>query len=330
MLSKFLNTKTLIILLAILGAILLIVTLTKKEDRTFKSEMVSIDTAVVTKMVIHPKLGEEGKLVTFTKTGSEWKLESDGKSYKPDLSSVKNILSELVRMKSERVAATEETKWKEFEVTDSTATRIKVYNDSKLMADLYVGKFNYVQPPQGQQNPYQQQSKGKMSTYVRPAGDKEVYVVDGFIKMSIQANANAYRDKTLFAATKEDLTKIAFSYPNGERFVLSKDGAKWFMNGQLTDSIKTLRYLNKLARVTSSNFIDEIMPLTSTPTHQVKIEGNNLIPVEISAFPADSVNKYVVTSTLVPDAKYSGSKSGLFERVFVNSSEFFADEPKDK
>jgi hypothetical protein len=72
------------------------------------------------------------------------------------------------------------------------------------------------------------------------------------------------------------------------------------------------------------------MPLTSAPTHQVKIEGNNIIPVEISAFPADSVNKYVITSTLVPDAKYSGSKSGLFERVFVNSSEFFADELKDK
>jgi len=330
MLSKFLNTKTLIILLVILGMILLIVTLTKKEDRTFKSEMVSIDTAVVTKMVIQPKLGDQGNEVTFTKTGSEWKLESAGKSYKPDASSIKNLLSELVRMKSERVAATEESKWKEFEVTDSTATRIKIYNDNEQMADLYVGKFNYQQPPQGQQNPYQQQNKGKMSTYVRPAGDKEVYVVDGFIKMTIQANANAYRDKTLFASNKDDLTKINFNYPNGEGFVLSKEGAKWFLNGQMTDSTKTARYLNKLAKVTSSNFIDEVTPLTSTPTHQVKIEGNNIIPVEINAFPADSVNKFVITSSLVPDSKYSGAKSGLFERVFVKSSEFFAEEKKDK
>jgi hypothetical protein len=331
MLSKFLNTKTLIILLVILGVILLIVTLTKKEDRTFKSEMVSIDTAVVTKMIIHPKLGDKGKEVSFIKTGTEWKLESDGKAFKPDPASVKNILSELVRMKSERVAATEETKWKEFEVTDSTATRIKLYNENKLLADLYVGKFNYTQPPQGQQqNPYQQQSKGKMSTYVRPAGDKEVYVVDGFIKMSIQANVNAYRDKTLFASNKDDLTKISFNYPNNESFVLSKEGAKWLLNGQPTDSTKTVKYLNKLARVTSSNFIDEVMPLTSSPTHQVKIEGNNIIPVELNAFPADSVNKFVITSSLVSDAKYSGAKSGLFERVFVKSSEFFAEEKKDK
>jgi hypothetical protein len=332
MLSKFLNTKTLIILLVVLGLIFLISKLTEKEDRTFKSEMVSIDTAKVTKMVIHPKLGDKGKEVMFTKTGTEWKLESDGKSYKPDQTSVKNILSELVRMKSERVAATEETKWKEFEVTDSTATRIMLYNDNKLLADLYVGKFNYVQPPQGQgqQNPYQQQNKGRMSTYVRPAGDKEVYVVDGFIKMSIQANVNTYRDKTLFASNKDDLTKIAFNYPNGEGFVLSKDGTKWFLNGQPTDSVMTAKYLSKLAKVTSTNFIDDVMPLTSVPTHQVKIEGNNIIPVEISAFPADSVNKYVVTSSLNPDSKYSGAKSGLFERVFVKSSEFFTVEKKDK
>jgi len=164
---------------------------------------------------------------------------------------------------------------------------------------------------------------------VRPAGDKEVYVVDGFIKMSIQANVNAYRDKTLFACNKDDLTKIAFNYPNSESFVLSKEGTKWFLNGQSTDSTKTAKYLNKLARITSSNFIDEVMPLTSSPTHQVKFEGNNLIPSEINAFPADSVNQFVVTSSLVPDAKYSGSKSGLFERVFAKSSEFFADEKKD-
>ncbi len=198
------------------------------------------------------------------------------------------------------------------------------------MADLYVGKFNYQQPPQGQQNPYQQQSKGKMSTYVRPAGDKEVYVVDGFIKMSIQPNVNNYRDKTLFASNKDDLTKLTFSYPGSEGFALSKEGTKWMLNGQLTDSTKTVRFLNKLSRVTSSNFADDVVPLTSTPTHQVKIEGNNIIPVEINAFPADSVNKYVVTSSLVPDSKYSGAKSGLFDRIFVKSSEFFAEVPKDK
>jgi hypothetical protein len=328
MLSKILNIKTLLILLAILVIAYVIAKLTEGEDRTFKSEMVSIDSALVTKMIITPKLGESAKEVTFTKTGVEWKLESDGKSYIPDPSSIKNILSELMRMKSERVAAIDQSKWKEFEVTDSTATRIKVYNGKKVIADLYVGKFSYAQAQGQQQNPYQQ-SKGKMSTFVRPAGDNAVYVIEGFIKMSIQANVNAYRNKTLFASNKDDLNKITFNYPEGNGFVLSKEDNKWLLNGIATDSTLTARYLSKLARVTSSNFIDEVSPLISTATHSVRIEGNNFAPVEIKAFPADTVNKYVVTTSLVPDAKYSGSKSGLFERVFVMKESFFPEEKKD-
>jgi hypothetical protein len=324
MLSKFLNTKTLIILLVVLAGIYLITKLTEKEDRSFRSEMVSIDSADVTKIVILPKLGGEGEEVMITRMGDDWKLESEGKSYKADPSSIKNILAELMRMKSERVAAVDESKWSQYEVSDSTGTRIQLHKDRKMIADLYVGKFDYTQP-QGPQNPYQQ-NRGKMSTYVRPAEDKEVYVVDGFIKMSIQPSVNAYRDKTLFASNIDDITKVSFNYPNNVNYTLSKMEGKWSLNGVPTDSTKTVRYLNKLARVTSSSFIDEVEPLSNTPSHMVKIEGNNILPVEIKAFPADTTNKYVITSTKVPDAKYSGVKGGLFERIFVDNSEFFPDE----
>jgi len=327
MLSKFLNTKTLIILLVILAGIYLISKLTEKEDRSFKSEMVSIDSTDVTKIVIIPKLGGEGKEVTFTKTGLEWKLESEGKSYKPDASAINNILGELMRMKSERVAATDDSKWAEFEVSDSTGTRIKLFKEKKLIADLFVGKFNYTQP-QGPQNQYQQ-NRGKMSTYVRPAEDDEVYVVDGFIKMSIQANVDAYRDKTLCAVQKEDLTKITFNYQGNNNFTLKKEANTWFLNGQETDSTLTDKYLNKLARVTSSNFIDDVEPISNTPSHMVQIEGNNILPIEIKAYPADTVNQWVITSSRVPDTKYSGAKAGLFERVFINWDEFFP-LPKDE
>ncbi|MBM3435441.1 MAG: DUF4340 domain-containing protein [Bacteroidetes bacterium] len=322
MLSKFLNVKTLLILLGVLVIAYLIAKFTESEDRTFKSEMVSIDSALVTKMIITPKLGETAKEVVFTRTGSEWRLESDGKSFIPDPSAVKNILSEMMKMKSERVAAIDKSKWNEFEVSDSTATRVKIYNGKKQIADLYVGKFSYAQPQGQQQNPYQQ-NKGKMSTYVRPAGDNEVYVVDGFIKMSIQPNVNAYRNKTLFASNKDDLNKLSFTYPDGQGFILAKEENKWLLNGVPADSALTVKYLNKLARVTSSNYIDEVTPLTSTPTHTLRIEGNNFSPVEIKAFPADTVNKYVVTSNLVPDAKYSGAKAGLFERIFIKKEDFY-------
>ena len=325
MLSKFLNTKTLIILLVILGGIYLVTKLTEKEERTFRSEMVSIDSAEVTRMVILPKLGSDGQEVTITKTGSEWKLESEGKTYKADPSSIKNILAELMRMKSERVAAVEESKWKEYEVSDSTGTRIELYSNKKMIADLYVGKFDYTQPKGGQQNPYQQQPKGKMSTYVRPADDNSVYVVDGFIKMSIQPNVNAYRDKTLLACNKEDLTKITYNYASYENFELTNENGQWLLDGIPADSIKTSLYLNKLQKITSSNFIDDAQSFSNTPAFQIRVEGNNMLPVDLKAFPTDSTNKFIITSSRVPDAQYSGLKAGLFDRIFVEREKFYSE-----
>jgi hypothetical protein len=325
MLNKFLNTKTLVILLVIVLGIYFLAGMFENDDRTFKSELVSVDTAKITKIIITPKIGG-GDEITFTKTGSEWDLKSAGKSYKSSKSSINNILAKLSMLRPERVAATENTKWKEFEVTDSTSTRVTLYSGDKVASEIYVGKFSYTQPPQVQGMP-QQQNQGKMSTYVRLAGEDEVYVVDGFLKMEIQPKVDAYRDKTLVATTTEDLTKLTFNYPENENFTLNLVDNKWMINGMEADSAKTVKYLRKLKRVNSSAFMDDIEPQTQTPSHSMKIEGNNMIPVEIKAYPImDTVNLYIMTSTRNPDAKFSGGKNKLFEKIFPSKEDFVKEE----
>lgn len=317
MLSKFLNTKTLIILLVILLGIYLVTTLTKSEDRTFKSELVAIDTSKVTEIKIMPKVGSDGQVIVLTRAGQEWKLSADGKPYKADMGAIKNVLNVLKGMRTERVAATNKSKWKEMEVTDSTATRIQLYNNGDLLADLYLGKFSYKQAPQSNQF-QQQRQQARMFTNIRPADEETVYVVEGgFIKMNIQPNVNSYRAKTLASIKKEDITKISYDYPDGD-FTLQKDGNNWSLNGIPTDSTQTARYLQKFARLTSTNFVDDIETQSSTPSFSVKIEGNNFAPIELRAFDADTTNKYLITSSQIPDAKFSGSKSRIFERVFID------------
>jgi len=320
MLSKFLNTKTLIVLLAILAAILVITQLTQKEDRTFKSQLVTVDTAQVTKIKILPKLGSDDPEITFTRTGDGWKLESEGKFYKPDVSSIRNIMTELLRMRTERVSATSEKQWKELEVTDSTASRVQLYEGDDLVTNLYIGKFSYTQAPQQQQNPYQRQ-QARMFTNIREAGEDNVYVVEGFIKMNIQPKVDTYRAKTLAAVPKEDITQVTFDYPD-KNFTLKNENGKWLLNSQPADSSKTVSYLQKFAKLTNSSFADDVEPETSTPTHVVTIQGNNMAPIELKAFPADSVTQYIITSSRVPDTKFAGGKSRLFDRVFVNEDEF--------
>jgi hypothetical protein len=323
MLSKFLNTRTLLILLVILVGIYFLTTLTDKKDRTFQSQLVQIDTAVVTKIEILPKTGG-GDEIIMTKTGDEWTLASDGNSYQPDESAINNILAELVRMRTERVAATDDSKWKELEVTDSTATRVKIYEGDDLLTDLYLGKFSYTQAPQ--QNPYQRQ-QARMFTHIRPAGDDKVYVVEGFIKMSVQPNLDTYRAKTLAEVDPANVTRVSFNYPDMS-FTLSNENNTWMINGEPVDSSSTVRYLGKFRKLTSNNFIDDVTPESGEQPYVVTIEGNNFIPIELRAMPADSVNQYVITSSLIPNSKYSGSKGKLFDRVFVKPDEFLANKPE--
>ncbi len=328
MLNKFLNTKTLVILLIIVLGIYFISDMFENEDRTFRSDLVSIDTAEITKIVIVPKIGG-GDEVSLTRTGSSWDLKSAGKSYKSDGSVIKNVLARLSLLKPERVAATSSSKWTEFEVTDSTSSRVKLYVGDEVGSEIYIGKFSYTQPPQGQGQMQQRQQQGKMSTHVRLAGEDEVYVVDGFLKMEIQANVDAYRDKTLVAANENDLTRLTFKYPDNDNFTLTRENDKWMINGIEADSANAAKYLQGLKRVTSTNFIDNIDQAGNQAAFSVKFEGNNMLPVEIKAFPImDTINKFVVTTSRIPDAKFSGGKNNLFENIFPVKGDLVKKESK--
>lgn len=322
MLSKFLNAKTLIIILVILIGIYVITEYTKKEDRSFKSELVVADTADINKVLIIPQIGS-GAEITLSKTGYEWSLNSAGKSYMPDNGMINRVLASLVNIKPERVAATSNSKWKEMQVTDSTATRVKLLNGDKVLTDIYLGKFNYTQPKGQQQNQYQQ-NQGKMSTFVRLAEEDVVYVVDGYLKMNVPAKVDSYRNKTLCKTNPEDITRITLKYPNGESLILTKANEKWVLNDFPLDSAKAAQYINKLRNVTSTSFADGIAS-ASSPSHYAKIEGNNILPIEIKAFPADSVHQYILTSSLAPETRFSNEKGKVFEKVFPAKEDFLAE-----
>lgn len=321
---KKLNVKTLIIILVILGGIYYISTLTGDKERSFRDVLVSIDTAAVTNIVINvPK--EELK-ITLSRTGeSQWEVSGNGNIYPADKSVVKNILSHYTKMEPSRVAATTEAKWKQYEVSDSTGTRVTLKNEGKELADVYIGKFSYSQPPQaGGQQQFQQQ-RGTMTSYVRLAGEEKVYAVEGFLKMAYQSDVNAFRNKSLVKVGKNDISKIEFSYPD-RRITLAKEEGDWMMNGAPADSAKTVKYINNISRLNSANFVDPSTQKVSDATHRVTIEGSNFSPIELKAFPAaDTAINYVVTSSANPGAEFDGSKAKLYEKVFVEETAFLPD-----
>lgn len=305
---KKLNTKTLI---AVFGVLLVVVVVTqlfksKQGDRNFESQLFTIDTSRVETIVILPKGSkDEVKLVNVN---YNWTLQFKGKTYKADQSIPKGMLMELVNLRAERIAATEKSEWMQFQLSEDSATHVKLEEKGKMLADLYVGKFSFQQP-------------NTMTTYIRLANDEKVYAVSGYMAMTFNRDPNDFRDKKLVNVNAGDITKVSFAYPADSSFALTRERNTWKVNGEPADSAKAAEFISGLSRINSYAFAnDAIQPGKQVFT--VIIEGNNFKPVQIKAFEADSTVKYIVTSTLNPDARFDAKNGGFMSRVFVGKGRF--------
>jgi hypothetical protein len=318
---KKLNLKTLVIILAVLAGIYYISTLSGNKDRSFKSTIVEVDTAKVTDIHIVSKNLD----IRLQRTGEySWEIISEANNYTADKSVVNTILAQFVSMRPERVAATMPERWSDYEVDDENAIKVVLNGGNKTLADLYIGKFSFSQPPQTAMQDQMQQQRGKMTSFVRPADEDNVYAIDGFLKMAYQDDVNAYRVKNLVQVNKNDITSIEFSYP-GMRMALNKQDNQWLINGQSADSAKTAKYLNDIFRLSSPNFVDPSTPKTSDASHTLTISGNNFSPIELKAFPtSDTAINRIITSSFNPDAEFDGSKASLYEKVFVDETAFLS------
>ncbi len=310
------NMKWLAVIFVVLLALVIFIQVrdARKGDRSFRKFLVEADTASMSAIhIVRP--GDHGaKLDLYRKDGG-WEVSSGNETYKADNNAVDNLLLQLKSLSPERIAATKSDKWADYEVVDTMAIEVKVLNKKdKVLSDLLIGKFSYKQPD----NPYSRQ--GTMTSFVREKGEKKVYAVSGFLKMTFNPDLATYRYKALVNGSPQNWTKLAFNYPADSSFVMTRDSSGWMIDGQLVDSLKTVRFLNNLQKLSGRNFVNKSVIKSETPAFTLNIEG--VTPVSVTALPADSVNGYAVHSTLNADAYFSGNGGDLMDRVFKGKEYF--------
>jgi len=317
---KKLSFKILIIILGALLVIYLITLFSDKSERTFKEIVLTVDTANVNTILIFPIDKNDIKL---TKLDTVWKVESGSVNYNADKKVIKSIFTQLLNLKTDRVAATNESKWAEFEVEDSTGTRVILMDDDDLLTELLIGKFSYIPD----KNATPEKPKGKMLTYVRLADEDEVYAVEGYLKLNFNYDINSYRDKSVVNAHRSHITKLTYTEPDKKSFVVTKTGESNFMvDGLPVDSARTVSFIINLANTNSRDFYNEDFDFPPEPDYILKVEGDNFEPIIVNVYPADTVNKYIMTSSINPGTKFSGGKT-LFKKIIKDKDYFL---PKKK
>jgi uncharacterized protein DUF4340 len=294
-----------------------------KNERSFREELVTIDSAGVTEIVIYPKAKQHGEVKLF-KEDEGWKVrlnENLTASVADD--KIAGLLTQLTSIKPERLAARGKDKFAGFQV-DSTGTRVKVYEDGDETLDIIFGRFNFQQQPQQQGMPNFGRQQPKMSTYVRLGNDTDVYEVDGFLETYFNQEPNAFRNGSVIKSDQQKWNQLTFSYPADTSFQLIKMNNEWFANDEKTDSAKTINILRQLASIRSSAFIDDVDPeKLGASDYKLTIETEDGEIIDINAF--FKQGKYIIHSSQNSESYFDGNNAKLGEKIFVGMSKVMPD-----
>ncbi|MBU0560837.1 MAG: DUF4340 domain-containing protein [Bacteroidetes bacterium] len=296
-----LSNKKLAVIFGVLVVIAAVFYFTdEKNERTFRQELVDIDTTEITEILIYPKSQNHAEIKIF-KENDSWKTTlTNGKVVSVPDSKADNLINQILSIKPKRLAARGSQKWTEFEV-DSTATRVKIIEDGKETLNILLGKFAFQQPR-------------SMSTYVRLNNDSDVYEVDGFLSATFNQGISSFRDNSIITGDYKNWNRISFNYPADSSYQLVKLNDIWFANDEPTDSVETAKYLSQLQRLTSSYFTDDV-DAAIVPTHKLTVETESGEILEVKGF--QQIEHFPITSNLNPDSYFEGTQNNLGKKAFI-------------
>ena len=302
------SNKNLWIIFAILlvAVILIFTTESTKKERSFKKDLVSVDTSAITSLSIFPK-SKPGQEVKLLKNNNVWSVFAEnGKSYTIPNFKMQSLFGELTKIKPKRVAARSKAKWSEYEV-DSAATRVVVNENGNEVLNLIIGKFAFQQPR-------------SMSTFVRLMNENDVYEVDGFLEMTFNKDAKSLRDETVVKSDKNKWNKITLTSNVFESYELVKVDNAWLIDGIATDSAKTTNVLSALSRLTNSDYLDNIEENILPPLEsKLVIELSNGNNIELTSYKNDS--QYIIRSSQNLESYFDGNKIG--KKIFITKESLF-------
>ena len=118
------NNKTLLIIfVALLAAWGLSQMNSDKRNRSFKTDLIQIDTASVTTINLYPKSDEQQE-ITLSKENGIWVATQGAVTTQANQSAVQSLLGNLQLIKTKRVAAKNPDKWKDYEVEELSLIHI--------------------------------------------------------------------------------------------------------------------------------------------------------------------------------------------------------------
>lgn len=306
MFKKFSNKQLIIALAGLVVLYIATFFFGGSKSGSFQKILATVDTAQVSQIIITAPKAEVP--LTLNRAGNSWQMTPEGgKTVSADPSAVRAALSELAKLEATQLVSNTPDSWSEYQVDEETGTQISVTGGGEPLS-IVVGRFEY------------KQMSGGMTSYVRKAGEDEVYLVKGFFDAMFNKEADGWRNKTILSGNAGDWMNLTFAYP-GSPFQLFKGSDNVWRTPDSTavDQSQVSTYLSAISNLSGKAFVDE--KPNGAPLMRVEVADATGQAVSINAYPKDST--FVINSTANPDAYFDGTAGDVYDKVFVPRERFF-------
>ena len=149
---------------------------------------------------------------TLVKQNDQWLVESMD-NYPADQKAVADLLDQVAEMKTIQRASSNAEKQAVFQV-DSSGVEAKLTDASgNPLAHLFAGKT----------------TPEIFNSYVRAADSNDVYIIKGYLKATFDKGYRSWRDRTIFAFLKEDVTHLTIRSEEEEIELQIDAAGEWQM-----------------------------------------------------------------------------------------------------
>lgn len=308
-----LGTRTLLIVAAVLGLVWFLADRygAGSQQRTFRSEILRLDTTAVSRIRIVSRVTDHEPVVLERSGAQEWKVTYAGTEHRGSHTTIQRLLNELRSLDADRMIGRMDAVKDKYELADSLATVITFTMGGKEHA-LAFGKR-----VQAENGPF---------TYVNVPGEAEVYAIAGSVGGELDSKPDHWRPRELMTGNPANWQRITFTYPADSGYVLERNGAEWLVDSMPADSGKVNNYLKSIALSKAQSFADSVDVSTITPAYVMKVEdGSRPEPVLVQAYPYGYA--FVITSTLNPGSVLFFDPQREMPRMFRPRHRWFPDPP---
>jgi len=302
------------ILLMILAVLLVLFALSRmggsgKKNKSFSSDIFSIDTAAIQSIKIKTKFDKEPFEVK--KTNGAWMVANSKLNVPSSQKVVSALFDQVADIKALRLAATKPEKWTDYEADDASGSEVQFFNGNEEIGRLIIGRFNY--------NPQQQ----SMVSFVRvPEKGPEVYAVDGYLPLTLQSGFNGFRNKELLNINKDQVKSITLKGLNGQDQLILVDG-QWNSKGTVKDSTDVADWIKSVSNLQGSEFHEDPASVTvNAPLYELDLLSDEQVVVKVYKNTIEG-KPFVVSSNQNKDSYFLSDSTGIYQKLYEDLKVIF-------